>query len=198
MNEYQRKAKEYRNKMLTVSLSEFGVKCILWGSQRDCTYRLCCINGEKYIPANDLVYIGLGKFDTMVKNGIFNKDDIFRFISKGRIVRFVKVSKAVDNLNRIVKTLDDGIRDYTSTVLLDAQKADVPDGHIPADALYRSQEANRLRNEMQKQSDRLEDVRRREEKEIERKSEMENDMLRTLVAKIEALGWNVTLTLKNE
>ena len=209
-NEYQKEAKALLKNILHVKMYKFE------SEQYDNSYRmttarfdLCCINGEKYIPLNDVQSCLRSRLDSIINRGILTKDDVYYFYgSQNRMSCFVKVNILYKQRDELTEMLKDSWNRHLriKPVLEKANEVSVSTEMITYDKIALSVESYRKHNELMKAS-RLFNARQEREAEVafEReqeqmrieKEENEAATLRSLVEKIEAMGWHVTLSLKH-
>jgi len=207
-NIYQKQAVEMLKRILRVTTHKFSI--VYKGMYNDIKQdiHLCKLNGEKYIFAGDVFSGFVSRISTMLNKGFLTKYDIYYFYGSERVNCFVKVAKIDSIKDDLVMQFADkwGTEKSIIPVVEYAMEAEIPNEVVSPESINDSVKAYRLRNELlakskeynAEQGRRIEAEyeRKQEEERIEREKN-EEKTLRSLVSQIEAMGWHVSLTLKD-
>lgn len=209
-NEYQMKAAELLKKVLFADVTECETMPFEWGitKERTVTFRMCCINGIKWIAANDVCPSFTDKKKTFIARGVFNEADFcYLRCNRSQATLFVRADTLCMVKQEVTKMCS-GPYDPQKPIIPVANaaiKANIPNTIVEPDVWMESVEAYHKRIELLAQSKKVNrEMREREELEYEREKErkrietgrLEERTLRDLVSQIESMGWNVTLSLK--
>ena len=196
-NEYQREAYELLNKILSPKTQDFWITYHADDEELKTTFRMCMVNGMKYVKASTIHYQFLQMFKTMRNKGYLNENNIRYFLDKGRVSAFVELRPLILFKQKITALFDSGCQmDYkVSPVIDEANYAAVVDKYFSVHELKESQKAYNWRIELLGKSEEVKEVQNQER---EREREINKEArLKDLVREIEDMGWRVTLTLKN-
>jgi len=186
-NEKKKEATRLYNEVIKVSMTEFTTK------SNNRKVLLCAINGERYIPlytVSDMSYF----FRRLLEKEEIPASDFIHVFHKTRVITLIKTSNFVkyyDDLLKQLKSLweDDFLKEIYQ--LLSDEKLSVCDNQISKEAINKSEEAYVKRNKLIQEI-----ARERRAEKMESESTPEQETIKQLVEKIEAMGWEVTLRLK--
>lgn len=179
---------------------------------------VCKVNGLRYAVLSDLPdYTGKNFIENVKRKGILTGADFIHASSEGKIKIFVKVNSLLSLKDELYKYgsqhdfFNKDENDCFFSILEDCETS-IPDNIVTPEELEASENAysrrNQLITEAANESREADRIRKKEERENEEKQrEIEHlrlleaakpagDELKDLVARIEALGWEVTLRLK--
>lgn len=179
---------------------------------------LCKVNGVKYVKLSDLPDdYGKNFIENMKRNGSLTDNDFIRAYCEGKIRVFVKSNPLMALKDDMYmygskqKFYNKEEYDCFFSILEDCETS-IPDNIVTPEELEASKNAynrrNQLISEAANESREADRIRKKEERENEKEQrEIEHlrlleaakpagDELKDLVARIEALGWEVTLRLK--
>lgn len=210
LNEYQKKIRELNKELLAVET----VKCRSkefqprYGDKRTVEFRICRINHVSYVSCRDVCYRFPERKKTFIEHGLFDESDFCYFVaSRGQATLYVRVDKLYEVRDEVTRACKDNYDSQATInpVVEAAFEARIQNVDVDYGVFARSQEAYRERIELMSKSKEvtresryqaeLEYERRQEEMRIE-EGKKEERTLRDLVEQIEAMGWNVTLSLK--
>ena len=192
------------------------------------TYLLCKVNGVKYIRKNCFGWKGGNFINNMERQGTITEADILHTHSSktgryqgAKVIVMMKTDILLKLKDEMMEYLKNG--DWAESSIAEANhvfeainntSVVVCDNVIDESRIKESEEAYARRNELIQEANRekreeewrKEDEERqakREERELERMRleeslKPQNETLQDLVAKIEAMGWEVTLRMKSQ
>jgi hypothetical protein len=198
-NEKEKEVTRLYNEVVKVSMTDFIVKCVA-NVNNNVKVSLCTINGERYIPlctTPDISYF----FRRLLEKEEIPATDFIRVFHKTRVITLIKTSTVVKFHDDYIGQLNVGYYiDIAEKIyqLLNDEKLSVIENTISKEAIKKSEEAYAKRNML---------IREISKKRREEKAQAENDKhndepnanqetLEQLVMKIEAMGWEVTLRMK--
>lgn len=197
-NKYQQEAYELLSKMISPNIQDFETRFLNdKGEMRLVTFRVCKVNGTKYVKASSIHYDFLSMFKFMRKKGYLNENDIIYFLDNNKISVFVEARKLKLFNQQIADMFKGGFnQDYQVLPVINAAwDSSVVDTHIDALDLVESQKAYKRRKELLRKS---KELMASQQQEREKEREVSKEVrLKELVREIESMGWKVTLSLKN-
>lgn len=195
MRKKNRKEKEVTrlyNEVVKVSMTDFTI-ARKENIVNDRKVSLCAINGERYIPlctTTDISYF----FRRLLEKEEIPASDFIHVFHKTRVITLIKASTVVKFRDDFIGQLKDAYYiDLSEKIylLLTDEKLSVCENTISEEAIKKSEEAYAKRNKLIQE---ISQERRAQKGKGETTSEEET--LKQLVMKIEAMGWEVSLRLK--
>ena len=223
-SEKQLEAARLTNQIVKLKMTKVPVhwqRKLLDGTMQDEVHNceLCIVNGVKYVRKKSFEWDGVKFISNMENNGTIKSNDILHFYNlsqdryqKGKLHVLVKTDvllKLKDEMMEYLKKSGCYGYEYATCVYkaINNTSVIIDEYTIDEEKLKESEAAYVRRIELIKENkeDNLEKKWREEteryeaeckERELERLSQ--GEMLQELVAKIEAMGWEVTLRLKTQ
>lgn len=203
MNEYREQAQRLMNNILKVETQTFSIE----DEKYERNFDVCMLNGDKYITANSVYKHFSSRIEQMIRYGLLQESDIYYFYNNSRIRMFVKVGVIAKIKYKLTKLLKDEWNNerFIVPIIDEASSVSVTYAIAPPDAISESVRAYKERKELFDKAKAYDEYLARQAEqeynqkiaEIEREKKKEEEKtLRDLVGQIEAMGWHVTLTLK--
>lgn len=210
-SEYRTRYNELVGRLVHVETIKYSVSYEYYGP-RTTTYRLCMVNGVRYVVASNISYMLTERRNINVTKGYLKEGDMPCFYGHNGTRNQPTIFVNVEALARQESNLRDILSDeyghqlnIAKAIIASVMKEQVENVVISSDEYERGQQAYseicQLRRERRKENKRNEEEAAQEyERQLEeiriKEAKWEEDTLRDLVERIEALGWNVSLSLK--
>lgn len=191
-NKKEKEVTRLYNEVVKVSMTDFTI-ARKENIVNDRKVSLCAINGERYIPlctTTDISYF----FRRLLEKEEIPASDFIHVFHKTRVITLIKASTVVKFRYDFIGQLKDAYYiDLSEKIylLLTDEKLSVCENTISEEAIKKSEEAYAKRNKLIQE---ISQERRAQKGKGETTSEKET--LEELVMKIEAMGWEVSLRLK--
>ncbi len=191
-NKKEKEVTRLYNEVVKVSMTDFTI-ARKENIVNDRKVSLCAINGERYIPlctTTDISYF----FRRLLEKEEIPTSDFIHVFHKTRVITLIKASTVVKFRDDFIGQLKDAYYiDLSEKIylLLTDEKLSVCENTISEEAIKKSEEAYAKRNKLIQE---ISQERRAQKGKGETTSEKET--LEELVMKIEAMGWEVSLRLK--
>lgn len=191
-NKKEKEVTRLYNEVVKVSMTDFTI-ARKENIVNDRKVSLCAINGERYIPlctTTDISYF----FRRLLEKEEIPASDFIHVFHKTRVITLIKASTVVKFRDDFIGQLKDAYYiDLSEKIylLLTDEKLSVCENTISEEAIKKSEEAYAKRNKLIQE---ISQERRAQKGKGETTSEKET--LEELVMKIEAMGWEVSLRLK--
>ena len=214
LSEKQLEAKRLYSQIMEIDLTEVTVSYIKYAAPQTDKCLMCNINGIKYVSQSSLD--GCASFiSIMEKRGGITERDLLHcrrggnYQYGGALYKMITISTVLRYKNEMLQYLADRNYDTDATILrykfrvLKDDTVELPEITIDKAALSQSETLYLQRNTLLREDA----AERRKEKGREaleklkneqqhREQSQEYETLKDLVSKIEAMGWDVTLSLK--
>lgn len=214
LSEKQQEAKRIFSQIVQIDMTEVPVSYIKYGEPQTDKCLMCNINGIKYVSQSSLNECA-GFISIMEKRGGITERDLLHcrragnYQYGGALYKMITISTVLRYKNEMLQYLGDRNYDTDATILrykfrvLKDDTVELPEITIDKAALSQSETLYLQRNtllredaeERRKEKGRklLEEMKNEQQ---HREQPQENETLKDLVSKIEAMGWEVTLSLK--
>lgn len=217
LSEKQQEAKRIYSQIMVIDMTEVPVSYIdKFGNSRTQKCLMCNLNGIKYIQPSsvDDLHLCANFFDSIEKKGGLANDYMYcrrggNYQYRGGVLKMLRVSTFLKYKNEMLRWIrwnkyysgDDGLLYLFQ--LLEGDAVELPEITIDKAVFYQSQNMvlERLILLREDAEERRKEKGRRLLEEIKneqqhREQPQEDETLKGLVSKIEAMGWEVTLSLK--
>jgi hypothetical protein len=195
--EKQKEVTRLYNEVVRVSMTDFTVKRNANVNNNVKVY-LCTINGERYIPlctTTDFSYF----FRRLLEKEEIPASDFIHVFHKTRVITLIKASTVVKFRDDFIGQLKDAYYiDLSEKIylLLTDEKLSVCENTISEEAIKKSEEAYAKRNKLIREISKKRHAEKAQAEKEKNETTSEEETLKQLVMKIEAMGWEVSLRLK--
>lgn len=195
--EKQKEVTRLYNEVVKVSMTDFTVKRNANVNNNVKVY-LCMINGERHIPlctTTDFSYF----FRRLLEKEEIPASDFIHVFHKTRVITLIKASSVVNFhdgfIGQIKNAYDVDMYEKIYQMLND-EKLSVIENTISEEAIKKSEEAYAQRNMLIREISKKRRAEKAHAEKEKNETTSEEDTLKQLVMKIEAMGWEVSLRLK--
>ena len=206
LSEKQMEAKTLYSQIVQIDMTEVPFTWVSEYGCRHANYVMCNVNGIKYVHASQLSDT---VFSSMEKKGLIDRSDFLycrrggNCPERGPLYKMIKVSTALNFKNELLKSCFDVSRMRGSLKLFEDDAFELPEITIDESVLRQSEMLyfkrfellQEVREEKRKEKGR-EALEKLKNEQQHREQSQESETLKDLVSKIEAMGWDVTLSLK--